>query len=359
MNQPKREYKTVENGPADYKKMLHPLVKKNYGKWKYHDNPRPGVLMNVAESGDVMWTVRAGTQRQNTVDNLRFFCDLADKYADGYMRFTIRNNIEFMTGNEANIEPLIKELETAGYPVGGTRNSVTAVAHTQGWLHCDIPATDASGVVKSIMDEIVHEFRGDNMPAKVRLSTSCCSINCGGQADIAIVVRHTRPPRINHETLANTCELPKVVARCPVAAIRPTTVNGKPSLMVVEEKCMYCGACFGACPSMEINHPDHSEFAVWVGGKNSNARSKPSTMKLVAHGLPNNPPRWPEVTEVLKSILNAYKEGAKPWERVGEWIDRIGWKNFFEQTGLKFDENMIDDYRHARTTFNMSTHVRL
>ena len=26
------------------------------------------------------------------------------------------------------------------------------IAHTQGWLHCDIPGTDASGVVKALMD---------------------------------------------------------------------------------------------------------------------------------------------------------------------------------------------------------------
>ncbi len=306
-----------------------------------------------------MYTVRAGTQRQNTVDNLRLLCDIADRYSDGHLRFTVRNNIEFMTDKEENVEPLIAELEANGYPVGGTKCSVTNIAHTQGWLHCDIPATDASGVVKSMMDNLIDEFRSDTLPAKVRISTSCCAINCGGQADIAVVVRHTRPPRINHDALANTCEMPKVVARCPVAAIRPTMVNGKPSLMVVEEKCMYCGACFGACPSMEINHPEHSKFAVWVGGKNSNARTKPSAMKLVAHGLPNNPPRWPEVSDAVRKILNAYREGARPWERVGEWIDRIGWPRFFELTGFEFDENMIDDYRHARTTFNMSAHVRI
>ena len=354
----KRVYKTKESGPHEYWTELHPIVKKNYGKWKYHENPRPGVLMNVAESGDVLYTVRAGTQRQNTVDTLRFFCDLADKYCEGHLRFTIRNNVEFLTGDKNAIEPLIAELEKHGFPVGGTNNSITAIAHTQGWLHCDIPATDASGVVKSMMDELITEFRQDNMPAKVRISTSCCAINCGGNADIAVVVRHTRPPRINHDILANTCELPKAVARCPVAAIRPTTVNGKPSLMVVEEKCMYCGACFGACPAMEINHPEHSTFAIWVGGKNSNARSKPSAMKLVKHGIPNNPPRWPEVNDAVRTVLKAYKEGARAFERVGEWIDRIGWKNFFEQTGFEFDENMIDDYRHARTTFNRSAHIR-
>jgi sulfite reductase beta subunit len=353
-----REWETVESGPHDYQDALHPVVRRNYGKWKYHELLKPGIFKHVGESGDELFTVRAGTPRQDSVDLIRRLCDVADRHADGYLRFTPRNNVEFMTPDEEKVELLVRDLEAMGFPVGGAGPCVTAVAHTQGWLHCDIPATDASGVVKAIMDSLYEDFKNWRMPSKVRLSTSCCTINCGGQADIAIVVKHTRPPRINHEILNNVCELPKAVARCPVAAIRPTVVNGKPSLMVDEKKCMYCGACFGACPAMEINHPEHSKFAVWVGGKNSNARSKPMMGSLVAHNLPNNPPRWPEVNEVIGKVLGAFRKGARPGERMGEWIHRVGWKHFFKETGLTFDKDMIDSYRHARTTFNQSAHVR-
>ena len=351
-------YKTVESGPPDPMKFLHPMCIKNYGKWKYHERPRPGVLMHVAESGDVLYTVRAATQRQVTVDTVRFICDLADKYSEGHIRFTMRNNIEFHLTDESLIEPLIMELEQAGHPIGGTGNSISAMNHTQGWLHCDIPATDASGVNKSIMDVLFEDFIKEEMPNRVRLSTSCCEINCGGQADLAVIVQHTRPPRINHDILNNICERPKAVARCPVAAIRPTTVNGKPSLMVVEEKCICCGACFGACPAMEINHREHSRLAIWVGGKNSNCRTKPTNMKLVAFDLPNNPPRWPEVSDVVKRILMTYKEEGRSWERVSEWIDRVGWKHFFEKTGVRFTKFHIDNYRFARTSFNKSAQIR-
>jgi dissimilatory sulfite reductase beta subunit len=351
-------YKTVESGVPDHEPYLHPLAKKNYKKWKYHERPRPGVLKHVAKSGDALYTVRAGTPRQMTVDSVRTLCDLADRYSDGFLRFTIRSNVEFLVANEANIKPLISDLQKAGYPVGGTGNSVSMIHHTQGWLHCDLPATDASGVVKSLMDVLYEDFTKEEMPNRVRLSTSCCQINCGGQADIAINIQHTRPPRINHEILGGICERPKVVARCPFSAIRPTTIAGKPSLMVVEEKCVYCGACFGACPAMEINHPDHSKIAIWVGGKNSNARSKPAIMKLAALDLPNNPPRWPEVSDVVRRILKAYKEGGRSWERMNEWIDRIGWPRFFELTNLPFTKYHIDDYRFARTTLNCSAQIR-
>jgi sulfite reductase beta subunit len=143
-----------------------------------------------------------------------------------------------------------------------------------------------------------------------------------------------------------------------VAAIRPAMVNGKPSLEIDEAKCMCCGACYPPCPPMQINDPEHSKLAIWVGGKNSNARGKPTFMKMVASGYPNNAPRWPEVSEAVKNILHVYKADARPWERLADWIDRIGWPRFFEKTGLPFTKYLIDDWRGSRSNLNASTHIR-
>ncbi|MEK7190989.1 MAG: dissimilatory-type sulfite reductase subunit beta, partial [Pseudomonadota bacterium] len=109
---------------------------------------------------------------------------------------------------------------------------------------------------------------------------------------------------------------------------------------------------------MQINDPEHSKLAIWVGGKNSNARSKPMFQKLVAAGIPNNPPRWPEVSTIVKNILHVYKKDAKDWERVGDWVERIGWPRFFELTGLPFTKFHIDNWRGSRYTLNASAHIR-
>ena len=252
---------------------------------------------------------------------------------------------------------MIAKLTAEGFPVGGTGNSVSMISHTQGWLHCDIPGTDASGVVKSLMDMMFEEFVKEEMPNRVRITTSCCQINCGGQGDISINVQYTKPPKINHDLVSKVCERPAVVARCPVAAIRPAMVNGKPSLEVDEQKCVCCGACYPPCPPMQINGADSTKIAVWVGGKHSNARSKPSFHKLVVANLPNNAPRWPEVAEVVRKILYAYKDNAKDWERMGEWIERIGWPRFFELTGFAFTKHHLDTWTGSRKTMNMSAHV--
>jgi sulfite reductase beta subunit len=347
-----------ECGVPDPFPYMHPVLKSNFGQWSYHDRPRPGVLRHVAKSGDQVWTVRAGTQRQMDLYTIRNLCDIADQYAEGHVRFTMRSNIEFMVSSEDKVNPLIEKLTSEGFPVGGTGPSVTMISHTQGWLHCDIPGTDASGVVKALMDELHAEFIKEEMPNRVHITTSCCQINCGGQGDIAINIQHTKPPKINHELVGNACERPTVVARCPVAAIRPAIVNGKPSLEVDEKKCICCGACFPPCPPMQINDPEFSKLAIWVGGKHSNARSKPMFHKLVAAGLPNNPPRWPEVAEAVKNILAVYKEDGKDWERMGDWVERIGWPAFFQKTGLPFTKYHIDNWRGGRANLNASAHIR-
>ncbi|MBT7941937.1 MAG: dissimilatory-type sulfite reductase subunit beta [Alphaproteobacteria bacterium] len=346
-----------EHGVPDPFPYMHPVMKKNYGNWDWHDRLRPGVLHHVAKNGEEVWTVRAGTQRQMDVFTIRKLCDIADELAEGHVRFTTRSNIEYMVSSEGQVAPLIEKLEAEGFPVGGTGNSVSMISHTQGWLHCDIPGTDASGVVKSLMDELYEEFTTEEMPNRVRITTSCCQINCGGQGDIAINVQYTKPPVINHDKVAGTCERPAVIARCPVAAIRPAMVNGKASLEIDEKKCICCGACYPPCPPMQINSDESTKLAIWVGGKHSNARSKPAFHKLVKANLPNNAPRWPEVAEVVKNILYAYKEDARDFERVGEWIDRIGWPRFFEMADLQFTHHLIDDYRGGRTTLNSSTHI--
>ena len=86
---------------------MHPTMRKNFGQWKYHEHPRPGVLVHYANSGEEIWTVRAGTQRILDVFTLRTLCDIGDEYADGYVRFTIRSNIEYMVKDKAKVEPLI------------------------------------------------------------------------------------------------------------------------------------------------------------------------------------------------------------------------------------------------------------
>src|SRR6056297_2643329 len=97
----------IESGCPDGFQYMHPVMRKNYGQWKYHEHTRPGVLMHAAHSGDQVWTVKAGTQRILDVYSLRKLCEIGETFGDGYVRFTLRSNIEYMVTDEAKVQPLI------------------------------------------------------------------------------------------------------------------------------------------------------------------------------------------------------------------------------------------------------------
>lgn len=346
-------------GPPHYEKFLPPIIKKNYGKWRYHEVLKPGVMVHVSESGDKLYTVRVGSPRLLSIQKIRMYADLADKYCDGYLRFTSRHNVEFLLTKQENIDPLIKEVKALGHPVGGIQNSISSIVHTQGWIHCHSAATDASGIVKAVMDVLIDHFENMNLPGKLRIALACCLNMCGAVhcSDIAILGIHRRPPKIDHENLKNICEIPNVSASCPTAAIRPATVNGKPSVEVIEERCMFCANCYTVCPAMKLNDPLNDGVSIWVGGKVSNARHEPMFSKLAIPFLPNNPPRWPEVTEAVKNLVELWAKNARKYERMGEWIERIGWPRFFRMAGIEFRKEHIDDFKHAGLTYKRSTHL--
>jgi dissimilatory sulfite reductase beta subunit len=350
----------IDIGPPNYKEMLHPVIKANYGKWKYHEILQPGLLKHVSETGDELYTVRVGSPRLVSIQFIREICDIADKYCDGYLRFTSRNCIEFMTPDKAKIEPLMAEIRTRNLPIGGTGRSISNIVHTQGWVHCHSAATDASGPVKAIMDELYDYFTSMTLPAKLRISFACCLNMCGAVhcSDLAIVGIHRKPPKVNDEKLAKTCEIPTTMSSCPTGAIRRHPDPNVKSLVINEEKCMYCANCFTVCPAMPIADAEGDGLSIYVGGKVSNARSAPMFSRLAIPYLPNTPPRWPEMVSAVKNIVEVYASHAKPSERMGEWIERIGWERFFDLTGIEFTAQHIDDFTHAVETFRSTTQFK-
>jgi sulfite reductase beta subunit len=359
-------------GPIDYNKFYPPVIAKNKGKWLYHEIIEPGVLVHVAESGDEVFTVRVGGARLMTVTHIREICEIADKHCDGYLRFTTRNNVEFMTDSKDKAMALKADLASRRFdggsfkfPVGGTGAGITNIVHTQGWIHCHTPATDASGPVKAAMDVLFDDFQSMRMPAHVRVSLACCLNMCGAVhcSDIAILGYHRKPPLLDHEYLDKLCEIPLAVASCPTAAIKPAKVEFKGekvnSVAVKNERCMFCGNCYTMCPSMPLADTEGDGIVLMVGGKVSNRISAPKFSKVVVAFIPNEAPRWPSTTAAIKNIVETYAADARKYERLGEWAERIGWERFFDKCELDFSHHLIDDFRDpAYYTWRQTTNFK-
>ncbi len=365
------ENRITDIGPPYYAQFFPPVIKKNYGKWKSHEIVQPGVIKYVSETGDVVYAVRVGSPRLITTDYIREICEIADKYCEGYVRWTTRNNVEFHVTDEETLRNLLEDLKSRKFPggsykfpVGGTGASVTNIVHTQGWVHCHTPAIDASGIVKAVMDDLYEYFGSHKLPAQVRVALACCLNMCGAVhcSDIAILGIHRKPPLIEDDRLEYVCEIPLVIASCPLGAIKPATVeiDGKKrkTVRVNEQRCMFCGNCYTMCPAMPLADGEGDGIAILVGGKISNRVSPPKFSKLVIPYIPNEPPRWPTTVKWVRKILETYAKHARKYERVGEWAERIGWERFFELCEIPFSEKTMDDYRLAYDTYRTSMHFK-
>lgn len=366
------EGRITDIGPHKYDSMFPPVIAKNFGKWQYHEILEPGLLMHVAESGDKAYTVRCAGSRTMSITAIREVCDIADKYTGGFVRWTTRNNIEFITDSLETAKALKDDLNSrkfAGgsykFPVGGTGAGISNPVHTQGWLHCHTPATDSTGPVKVVMDALFDEFKNMRLPAPVRVSLACCINMCGAVhcSDIGLVGIHRKPPMIDHKWADKLCEIPLAVAACPMAAVRPTKVDFEGqkvnSIAIKEDRCMYCGNCYTMCPALPIADKEGDGIAIMVGGKVSNRMTFPKFSKVVVAYIPNEPPRWPSLTATVRKIVDTYAQHARKYERLGDWAERIGWQDFFKLTGLEFSHHLIDDFRDpAYYTWRQSTQFK-
>ncbi len=74
--------------------------------------------------------------------------------------------------------------------------------------------------------------------------------------------------------------------------------------------------------------------AVFVGGKTSNTGTGPRLPYKVIPWLPVNPPEYREIVAAVRKIIDVWRQNAKPGERLGDFIDRIGIDEFMNRLGV-------------------------
>ena len=120
---------------------------------------------------------------------------------------------------------------------------------------------------------------------------------------------------------------------------------------------MFCGNCYTVCPALPLADPLNDGISIWVGGKVSNARTEPMFSKLAIPFLPNNPPRWPEVVQAVRKII----EVAKAPRSTSGWASgsiASGGSGSSKSCDIPFTYQHIDEYRWAYDTYRTSMHFK-
>jgi len=100
-----------------------------------------------------------------------------------------------------------------------------------------------------------------------------------------------------HDRLPKVCEVPTVIASCPTAAISPVRKEGRETVQVAEDLCMFCGNCYTVVPGDAAQRPAQDGVSIWGGRQGEQRAIRAGLLEARDPFLPNNPPRWPEVVE--------------------------------------------------------------
>jgi sulfite reductase beta subunit len=198
------------------------------------------------------------------VTHIREICEIADKHCDGHLRFTTRNNIEFMVDRQIKVQPLLDDLESRKFD-GGSLQVPRRRHRRRRHQHRAHPGLDPlphpghrcfrsgqghHGRHVRRLPGAQHAGQGARffglLPEHVR---------CRALLRYRHLGYHRKPPMLDHEYLDKMCEIPLAIASCPTAAIKPAKVEkGEKvnSVAVNNDRCMFCGNCYTMCPSMPL-----------------------------------------------------------------------------------------------------------
>ncbi len=332
----------------DPRAQIPDLLLRNEGKWVRHEGVRPGVYQHVSSSGDRCVTVRVQLPPNALLASasLRGLADLVDGYAVGARR-TSRNALEILGVDPSRLEELIARLEVMGYAVGGTGNSLHQIKSCGGFVACQNAAIDSPSLAKQLGDRFFNDVVTQGYPSWLKISVGGCPNQCGGgiEADIGVLGVFKGLPQVDDARLVESqCDVPLLCFWCPTGAIKPKAVRGGMSVEINADRCTRCTSCANVCPSA-IQMSGQRGVAVAVGGGSSNTVRGPRLARLLVPFLPlENPLDCQPLLDLIGRLIGLWRNSARQGERIGDFIDRIGWPAFLRRAEVDFDPYLIDDF---------------
>jgi sulfite reductase beta subunit len=322
----------------DFWEMLSPRLRENYGQWVWHEFPAPGVIRHLTAAGEACISVRVQLPPNGYLSaaTLRVLARWIRTYAEAGRR-TSRQAFELVGVAPDRLADLLDEVRQHGFLVGGTGSALHQIKGCTGFVHCQNAAIDSPGIMKALGDALADEIDACCYPAPLKLSVSGCPNHCGAgvEADIGIVGIFRDPPQLDLQRMAEAPPDFGLLGRwCPGGAIKVKCGPEGRLLTILEDRCIRCTSCVMVAPD-SISMGPRRGAAIVVGGRGLTGGRGANLACMAVPYLPAEPPHYPAIIQAVKRLIAAWVTGAKPGERVADYIDRVGLDEFLHQAGAR------------------------
>mgnify|MGYP001575217703 CR=1 FL=1 len=243
---------------------------------------------------------------------LKNLSEVAEKFGNGKVSFTVRLTLELPGIKYENIEEVRNYIAKEGMVTGGTGANVRPVVSCKGTV-CTFGLFDTQGMAKEIHKNFFEKYNDVILPHKFKIAVGGCPNNCvkPDLNDFGIVGQ--RIPIYNVDQ-CKKCKKCLVESRCPMGAAK--FIDG--TLSIDKEICNNCGRCIDKCyfGAMEAGMQG---YKIYIGGRWG---------KSIRHGsLISKIFTKQEIMSVILRTILFFKENAFKGERFGSVIDRLGFEH--------------------------------
>ena len=226
--------------------------------------------------------------------------DLADKFGDGYVTLTSRQEISIPSVYKEDFDAVKKfcaENDLQISPVGTIFKHVTTC---QGIVSCP------SGIIDSpkIATELELRHGGRELPNKITCSVTGCPNNCMKVDSNDIGIKGAIEPQFIAESCIY-CGACSKICRSDAIEILPEKV-----WQIDRDKCIACGRCVKVCRKAALR--GEVGFKIYFAGKD---------FLPMIHDAET-------LYKVVDAALKYFSEHAKPHERLNEMFERLGTEDF-------------------------------
>jgi dissimilatory sulfite reductase alpha subunit len=272
-------------------------------------------------------------------ESLKKICDIWEKYGSGMTNFHgSTGDIILLGTNTENLQPCFDALTEAGFDLGGSGSALRTISGCVGKARCEWSNIDTLNLVHDLTMEFQDEIHRPRWPYKFKIKVSGCPNDCVAaiaRADFTIIGTWHDVLRIDQAQIKayakNGFDIRGVVAgKCPTEAL--LWDEKAVELQVKTEDCVRCMHCINMLPKA-IRPGVKKGATILIGGKAPIIKGAYLSWVLVPF-MELEPP-YAELKDMLRKIWEWWDENGRTRERLAELIDRMGFKTFLREMGIK------------------------
>jgi sulfite reductase alpha subunit len=276
---------------------------------------------------------------------LRQICDIWEKHGSGMTNFHGSTGDIILLGTDtAHLQPCFDALTEVGFDLGGSGSALRTIAGCVGKARCEWANIDTLDLVQNLTMEFQDEIHRPRWPYKFKIKAAGCPNDCVAsiaRADFTVIGTWRDALRIDQAGVkayaAAGLDIREIVVRkCPTEAI--AWDEKAQQLNLKAEDCVRCMHCINMMPKA-LRPGVEKGATILIGGKAPIVKGAYLSWVLVPF-MKIDPP-YDEMKELLRKIWDWWDENGRTRERVAELIDRLGFKQFLKEIGLKPVPQMV------------------